>query len=393
MSIASLPAVPAPRFPAAPVRAAFALAATLALAGCGSLWPFGSSKSKIPEPPAVTASVGARVAWSTRLGPAGIGFAPAVSGGNVFAASSDGEVARLSADNGALSWRVNVGKRLSAGVGADGNILAVATRDGSLLALDAAGGKQRWSVPVGADVVTVPAISTGLVVIRSSDNRISAFDAETGRRRWTFQRQSPPLVLRQTSGLTIAADTVFAGLPGGRLVALNLQTGALRWEAAVSQPKGATEIERIADVAGSPVLGGRDVCAVTFQGKVSCFEVATGRISWSRDVSSASGLAADARLLAVPDDRGQVHAFSRSGASQWRQEKLAGRALSAPLVLGDAVIVGDQQGLLHLLARDDGAIAGRFSTDGSAIVSAPVAVGNVGVVQTRAGAIVGIAVQ
>lgn len=384
-----------PRGELARAAARFAAVASIAalLAGCGSIWPWsGPAKARIPDPPGVSAPVPAKLAWTAGVGHGGVGFVPAVAAGSVFAASDDGTVVRLAAESGTEQWRVSLGKRLSAGVGSDGETVVVATRDGSLVALGA-DGKQRWAVPMGGEAVTVPAVGLGLVVLRSSDNRVSAYDVETGKRRWSFQRQNPPLVLRQTAGIAMSRESAYVGLPGGRLVSLALQNGALRWEGRVSQPRGATEIERIADVAGTPLVSGREVCAVSFQGKLACFDGPTGRPQWSRDVSSASGFDMDARLLAVADDRGQVQAFSRSGSSLWRQDKLAGRTLSAPLSLGPVLLLGDGQGLVHLLSRDDGAVAGRFATDGSAIVSAPVAAGRVGIVQTTSGMVAGIALE
>ncbi len=200
-------------------------------------------------------------------------------------------------------------------------------------------------------------------------------------------------MLRQTASIAIAPGTAYVGLPGGRLVALGLENGAQRWEASVSQPRGATEIERIADVVGSPLVSGREVCAASFQGKLACFDASTGRVLWSRDVASSRGIDIDARLVSVVDESDRVHAFSRTGSSVWRQDKLSGRILSAPLSHGPVLLAGDSRGLVHLLARDDGAIAGRFATDGSAIVSPPVAAGRLAIVQTSAGALVGISLD
>jgi len=239
----------------------------------------------------------------------------------------------------------------------------------------------------------VPAVGMGLVIVRSSDNRVSAFEADTGKRRWSFQRQNPSLVLRQTAGIAIAPDAVYVGMPGGRLVSLGIGSGALRWEGTVSQPRGATEIERISDVVGSPLISGREVCAASFQGKVGCFDAPTGRPLWSRDISSSAGIDLDASMLAVVDDSDRIHAFSRSGSSLWRQEGLSRRGLSAPLSLGPVLVVGDSRGLVYLVSRSDGAIAGRYPTDGSAIVSPPVAAGRIAVIQTSAGALAGISID
>ena len=379
--------------PSLPRRAGL-LAASMVLAasaGC-SLWPWSKSRPKPPELPPVTAPASARVAWSLSLPGAGVGFQPVAVGDSLWASGRDGTVVRVDAASGRPQWRVSAGQPLIGGVGSDGETAVVAGRDGSLIAFDR-DGKHKWSTPTGAEVVTVPSVAVGLVLVRTSDNRVAAFDAETGRRRWTFQRQNPPLVLRQTSLIAMDPGTAYVGLPGGRLVALSLETGALRWEAAVAVPRGSNEIERIADVVGSPLLSGREICAVTFQGRLGCFESASGRALWGRDLSSPAGLDLDARLVVVPDERGEVHAFSRSGASLWRQDKLRGRTLAAPLLLPRFITLGDGTGLVHVLERDGGAIAGRVPTDGSAIVSAPVAAAGLAVVQTTAGALYALRIE
>jgi outer membrane protein assembly factor BamB len=270
--------------------------------------------------------------------------------------------------------------------------VVVAARDGSLIALGADSAR-RWSVTLGGEAVTVPAVGQGLVVLRSSDNRIQAFETDSGKRRWSFQRQNPPLVLRQTGSIAIEPGTAFVGLPGGRIVALSLLNGAQRWEATVAQPRGATEIERISDVVGTPMVSGREVCAASYQGKLVCFDATTGRPQWSRDVSTSHGIDVDASLVSIVDERDRIQAFSRSGASVWRQEALSGRILSAPLSLGPVLVVGDSKGLVHLVSRDDGAIAGRFATDGSPIVAAPVASGRFAIVQTSAGMIAAVSLD
>lgn len=370
---------------------AVAALAVGALGGC-SVWPW-SSQPTLPELPAVSGSARVVIAWSLPMPRGGVGFQPVLAGGSVWAAAGDGTVVRADAASGRTLWRSNAGQALQAGVGSDGELAVVAGRDGSLIALDR-DGKPKWSVQTGAEVVTVPSVALGLVLVRTSDNRVAAFETDTGKRRWTFQRQNPPLVLRHTAMIAMDAGAAYVGLPGGRLVALSLETGALRWEAAVAMPRGSNEIERIADVVGTPLISGREICAATFQGRVGCFDTASGRTLWARELSSPSGLDLDGRLLVVPDDRGEVHAFARSGgASLWRQDKLRQRGLSAPLLMERMVLVGDRTGLVHALSRDDGAIAARLSTDDSPIVAAPVAADGLAVVQTSAGTVYALRVE
>lgn len=368
------------------------LALVALLSGCGSWWPWSSSAPKLPDPPSPTTSLAARVAWSTRLPAGGVGFAPVVANGAVFVAAADGTLARLDPANGRTVWQINVGKRLTSGPGSDGDTVVVAARDGTLLAFNA-DAKPMWNTPMGAEAASVPAVGLGVVVLRTSDNRISGYDIDTGRRRWAVSRQLPPLVLRQTTSVAIAPGTVYAGLPGGRLVAIGLQNGVQRWEAAVSNPKGANEIERIADVMGTPLVSGREVCAGSFQGKLVCFDAPSGRTLWARDVSTAGGIEIDPRLVSASDEKGHVHAFSRAGASVWKQDKLARREPSAPLSVGGALVIGDVQGYVYLLSRDDGAIAARFPTDGTAIVSQGVVHDRSAIVQTSGGTVLAITVD
>jgi outer membrane protein assembly factor BamB len=201
---------------------------------------------------------------------------------------------------------------------------------------------------------------------------VFAFGADDGKRRWVYQRAAMPLAVRTPSGVALAGDTAFAGFPGGKLVAIALANGGVRWEATVALPKGATELERVADVVGDPALQGREICAVAYRGRVACFESASGRQLWARELSSLTGVSLDARYAYVSDDRGAVHALDRSsGRSIWKQDRLANRRLSMPLAAGDAVAVGDFEGYVHFLARDSGAFVARFATGGGAILAAP----------------------
>jgi outer membrane protein assembly factor BamB len=163
----------------------------------------------------------------------------------------------------------------------------------------------------------------------------------------------------------------------------------------VALPRGTTELERVADVTSLPVVDGKQVCAAAYQGRVACFEGSRGTLLWARDVSSIAGIATDARHLYVTDDRSAVQALDKSsGASIWRQDKLAGRNVSGPLALGRHVVVGDFEGYVHLISREDGAFAARVETDGSAILAPPIALDAASfLVQTRAGGVYAFTVQ
>ena len=354
------------------------------LSGCSL---FSSSSSAPVALPVPSGAIKPTPAWSVSLGAnSGPGFVPAVAGGSVWAAAADGTVLRVALDSGQLAWRIKAGKPLAAGVGSDGTMAVVATREGELRAFDAQGAAL-WSAPVGAEVVTAPAVADGTVVVRASDNRVLAFEAKTGKRLWNFQRQNPPLVLRNAGGIAVIPGTAFIGMPGGRLVALALNSGAPRWDVALAQPRGANELERIADVVGSPLVIGREICAVAYQGRIGCFDLASGRLVWSQEFSSATGFDIDDAGLVSADADDRVRAFDRRGQAGWRAAGFDRRRLSAPLIAGSSIAIGDREGRVLWLTRAEGALGAVTATDGKPIVAPPVGAQGLVVVQTTGGSL------
>ena len=374
------------------IRALAAIVAALALGGCSnfSLNPLDWFSRSAPPPPAplvpIASPIPVRVLWQASIGKAELAtFTPAVAAGSVFAAAADGTVVRLDAASGRQVWRVRVPAVLSGGVGADGKLVVVGSAEGEVIALDANGGTL-WRARVSSEVLSAPVVAGDLVVVRSADSRVFALDARDGRRRWVFQRAAPTLAVRSPAGAVVGGGYVFAGFSGGKLIALALSNGGLRWEGTVSVPKGTTELERVSDVVGVPWIGDREACAVAFQGRVACFDLGNGNQLWARDISSSSGLGVDGRSVYVSEDRGAVTAFERTtGRSFWRQDKLANRRITAPLGVGSEVAFGDFEGQVHFLGRDTGAFVGRIATDGTAIRSAPVPLGNGFLVQSAGG--------
>jgi len=381
------------------MRAFFAMTLAAVLAGCSTMermnpvnWFSSAPKVKPAELEAINPSATLAAMWQASVGSAG-GYVltPAVVGSSVYAAAQDGTLARY--DNGGQVWRINAGQPVSGGVGADGSLVVVATAKGNVLAFDNAG-KALWNARVTSEVLAAPQIAEGLVLVRSGDNRIFGLDAADGKRKWVYQRSTPALSLRSNVGVTVAGKAVLAGFPGGKLVAIALNNGAAIWEATVALPKGATELERVSDVTSAPVIAGQEVCAAAYQGRIACFDLASGNHLWSRDMSSAAGLDMDARNVYVTDDKGSVNALDRAnGATVWKQDKLFMRQVSRPIALGSHIAVGDYQGVVHLLRRENGAFAARFNTDSSGISAEPQRVAGGFLMQTRNGGLFALKVN
>ena len=360
--------------------AAFAIAA--ALSGCASMatwiptipvpsfdWLFSSKK---PGPlPEIKQTVTPRIAWQSPVGKAGPGLAPAVTSGAIYAASANGTLVRVDPATGQATWRVEVGKRLSAGVGADQTLVAVGTDKGDVFAYTP-DGKPLWQSKVTSEIVSPPQVAEGIVVVWSGDGKIFGLSGADGKTKWVYQRTIPPLTVRNYAGGTISRGGVFVGTAGGKLLAFDLATGNLGWEANVATPKGATELERIADITSLPTVEDRQVCAIAFQGRIACFDVTRGTLVWARDLSSLYGLAVDDKYLFLTDDKGAIQALDKAtGVSAWKQDKLAQRRPGGPQLIGDYVAVVDTEGYVHLLDRREGTLVGRAATDGAPATAQP----------------------
>lgn len=384
---------------------ALLLLAGLGLAGCANLKEevgtgFGlfGSKDTGPKPsplPSFTPEAEASILWRAGVGDAaGFQFSPATQHGAVFAAGHDGRVSRLEPSSGATVWAVETGKRLSAGVGVGEGVVAVGTQKGEVIALDEQTGKVLWEARATSEVLSSPQVDSGLVIVRSGDSRIAAFDARDGKRKWVYQRSGPALSVRSYAGIVAERGAVFAGFPGGKLVAIDSASGGAAWEASVALPRGTTELERIADITSAPVVSPPGIFAVAYQGRVAGIDISGGNLVWARDMSSYAGLAVDNNALYVSDAKGTVIALDKmSGASLWKQDKLLYRQLSTPAVLGRHVVVGDLEGYIHVLAREDGAIIARLATDGSPIRVRPEPIDGGLLVQTAKGGLYAFTVR
>ena len=364
--------------------ACLAVAAAVALlAGCGL---FGEKKTPPSPLPEFQPSLNVGTAWRQSIGSLRDSFLqPAVVENALYAANAGGAVLRVDPASGNQVWRTDVDARISAGVGADGFTVAVATPRGEVIALDA-DGKVRWRAQVTSDVLSPPLVGRGVVVVRSTDHRVTAFEAESGKRRWVFSRQLPPLTLRASTEMAFAGDNVLVGYPGGRLVAVALANGAARWEAAVSEPKGTTEVERLADVLGPIAVAGGQACAASFQGRVMCADAGSGSLRWARELSAGGGVTRDSRSVYAVDATSQLHALAaEGGASIWRNERLTHRQLTTPLALPDAVVVGDLEGYVHFLSPAEGSLLARVRVDSSRVLARPLAWNDSAVVLTSDG--------
>ena len=354
--------------------AAFAICAVIA--GCASPKPK-------PEPlQPLTPRIAGAPAWNQRIEGVQFPLAVTVVKGMFTVAGNDGTVLAIDAESGREVWRGSAGAKLSAGVGSDGRFAAVVTREGELVVLDR--GAVKWRKPLGARVTTAPLVAGERVFVLSVDRGVQAFDVLDGRKLWVMQRPGDPLTLAQSGVLSAFKDTLIVG-QGPRVAGVDPLSGQVRWDVVVGSPRGANEIERLADLVGPAARVGDVICARSFQAAVGCVDAERGTIVWSKNIGGTDAVTADREFVFAGDASDRITAWKSSGDVAWTTDKLLYRSLSAPLSTGKTVVFGDGDGMLHFLARDSGEALLRLTTDGSAIVAQPVVSGTVLMVVTKNG--------
>lgn len=388
----------------AALRAAVLLAAVLAASGCSTVrgW-FGSGddKKKAAEPAELTEfapSATVTRLWSARAGKGegriGARQHPAIADGRVYAAALEGGVRAFDLQSGAAAWHYDSDLQLSGGPGVGDGVVAVGGLEGDVVALDAATGAEKWKAKVNNEVIAAPAVGQGLVLVHSNDGRVTAFDINTGERRWFWNHDQPPLTVRGTSGLVLGPGYVFVGNDDGTVSALAIADGRPLWQEQVGNAEGRSELDRMADVDGAPVLDGAVLYASSYKGRTVAIDAPGGRIMWANDSGGPGTVGVSGDKVAVSDRNGSVFGIDKaSGGGMWQQGALARRDLTSAAVQGDYAVVGDYDGYLHWLKLDDGALAARTRAGRKALRGTPVVADGILVVQNVDGELSAYRVQ
>lgn len=378
----------------------FGLGALIIISGCSSINPFASNKPKMQQSPEIVAQnqnqTQNQILWQQDIGQADknnhLLLVPALveNLNAIFIAknSSNGKIStiqRLDAQSGQISWSKEFenpeNTRLSGGVAADEDVIIVSSNKGDIFAYSTTDGSELWKINVPHEISQPAAIHPQFgVAVKTSDNSFYLFDKADGSQKWIYQRNSSILGVRNISNrgqLAFADSFLFSGVSGGKIIALLAENGAPIWEGVISTPKGATELDRITDVVAHPlILPNGQLCAIAYQGKITCFNMMRGgETIWQKNFASSQNLAADQHNIYLTTDDGKIVALDmQSGGTIWQQNKLQSRNPSAPIAnINDRqIVVGDAEGFIYFINAENGEFISKLKTNSRAIISSPI---------------------
>ena len=360
---------------------------SISITGCSTVSGVGDSVGRWmsggednAEPPTPLVDIDSRVEiiklWEKDIG---IGtdkyylkLSPAITQEMIFVADNDGNIKAINATNGNITWDQDIDESISGGPGTGDALVLVGTSEGEIIALSSESGDTLWRTKVSSEILATPKTANGIVIVRTIDGKIFGLSATAGTRLWIYDRTVPILTLRGTSAPVIYNNLIIAGFDGGRMAAIELETGKLIWETRIALGSGRSELERMVDIDADPLIMDNIIYVATYQGRIAAVALDTGSILWTRDISSYAGLCADDNNLYVTDDDSLIWALDRiSGSSVWKQEKLKARAATAPAIIGDLIVVGDLEGYLHWMDKFNGQFVARTRVTDNLIIAPP----------------------
>lgn len=354
------------------------LAVSLAviLSACGGSKVVRDPPSPLPD---FTAEAEVQEIWSAGVG--GVtGTLPVrlqtrLDGNAIYAADMRGRVTALAADSGQRLWETNLGLVVTGATGVGEGLVIVGGQKGHVVALNREDGKQAWSTTVSSTVMAPPVAQAGVVVVQTVDGKLTGLAVADGKRVWVYERSEPALSLIGTAAPIVVDDFILSGFASGKIVAIGIKDGRVLWEFTVSLPRGRNEVDRMVDVDAPLLIVHDTLYAASYQGKVAAMDMRSGgKLLWTRDVSTYTGMDAGRGNIYLTDDKGLVLAFDQAtGASVWKQDKLRGRILSAPTYMNGYVVVGDYQGYLHWLSAEDGHFVARYRVGSDAVTARSIA--------------------
>ncbi len=305
--------------------------------------------------------------WSNHIGDQGdeelyVRLMPFIEGDVIYAATAKGDVTAIDRNKGNDLWDIDTDEQLISAVGAGDGLVLVGTVNGVLIALAQEDGKELWRVNLSSEMLAAAQASDGIVIAQTIDGKVVGLDRNSGTQRWQYSASVPSLTLRTSASPVLDNGVAYIAFANGKVVALDSHSGLQVWEQQVTLPEGRTELERIIDFGGKPLLVGTDVYVAGYQGKAAMLDKAKGSVQWVEKISSFGEMAyGNGNLYLTQSDDTVVALKMATGRRLWENNQLVNRQVTAPAVIGDYVAVADFDGYIHLLNQSDGQFADRYS--------------------------------
>ncbi|WP_180115844.1 outer membrane protein assembly factor BamB [Acinetobacter sp. YH12140] len=285
--------------------------------------------------------------------------------GVVFNVNPNGEVQAYKGKE--RLWQKKISKQgLTAGVEAADGIVVVGNAKGQLFALDQATGEQKWTAQLTGALLSPSLIQAGRVISVTNDGTVYANDVATGQQTWTYNLPNVQFSLRgMAAPVSLDARHVLIASSNAYIYVIDALSGIPKMQRRVAVSDGRSDVQRLIDIDGEPTVAGQFLITTSYQGQVTALDLASQQVIWSNDASSIQRPEVAGNGVFVTQTDGKIVAYEiTTGQTLWENDQLLNRNLSNPVMLGQDLVVGDLDGVLHLINPATGELVGRSKTSG-----------------------------
>lgn len=314
-----------------------------------------------------------------------ITLSPASSNNYIYLPLSAGEIVSLTASDGQLVWRAEIGGDFSASPIADERGVYIASKageianssqvlrsTGAIRALSQSTGITLWMRTLHFPIQGALASSATRLFGGSADGRIYAFNKVTGEIVWTVQHSSS-----FSSQPTIHNGRLYIGNEDGTLIALDEGTGTTLWR------------YRTRAALRGPVAVANDIIFFgSANGYIYAFSESSGRLLWRRRAGAAvqAVVLTESGIIVTSLDNFVYLLSPRRGELLWKRQ-LAGRIAALPLTDNQSALFSPLGGDASIvLSLKDGKQLNTLPVGEEGNTSAtPLVVGDLLIIPTRRG--------
>ncbi|PSL21680.1 PQQ-binding-like beta-propeller repeat protein [Shimia abyssi] len=326
---------------------------------------------------------------------------PVVAQGRIYTVDSESTLTATSL-NGAELWtrdlatsRDKAGEASTGGIAYDGGKLFVTTGFGSLRAFDATTGADLWEQRFQAVGSGTPTVYGDLVYAVSGDATAWAMNTTTGKVDWQLLSIPDVQNVQSPSAPAINDRLAIIAYGSGEIQGAFRRGGVGRWNSSISGQRLGRATNTIADISGDPVIVGNSVYVANHSGRLVALDVNTGARLWTLGEGSFNPVfPAGGSLFMVSDENKLMRINASDGKIIWQQNlplfvknkptrQAAIFAHYGPILAGGRLFVASSDEMLRAFDPQSGALVYSVELPGGAASNPVVAGGVLYVVNTK----------
>lgn len=301
---------------------------------------------------------------------------PIVFGGLVFAMDSEFLLSAHDVNTGNRIWEYNpkVPERdeeaFGGGIAYDGGRIFMATGFGQLIAVRARDGVELWRSPLPGPSRAAPTSGGGRVFAVTIDNQTVSFDVETGVRQWSHSGITESAGLLGGGSPALLGDTVIVPYSSGELVALRVNNGRVVWSDNLTSVRRTDTLSSVAHIRGHPVIDRGVVYAVSHSGRLVAIDLRTGARVWDRGIGGSETPWIAGNFIYVVSNQGELYCLTRLGGRvRWvrslpryedPKDKEGAIKWFGPVLGGDRLLIVGSHGEVLSISPYTGEFLGRL---------------------------------